>query len=359
MVRQHQTTEERHCNHQHRRDEARDQERQQITWWNTYQRQRRHHANHTAGEGEQVFVDPQVTLGSNRHRTRTNDASENPRSRHVQVGKRQTTQHRQWGGDDPTVHVGHSSRMLAFLIAASAFAGWIDAVIGGGGLVLIPILMATTGMPAASVLATNKVAAISGTASAAVSLVRRVGVPKFTWIYALIAGITAALGATAVSLIDDSIANPIIITLLIAVGIFVVVKPTFGTTGERRVSSIRIALGIAAAALIGAYDGIFGPGTGMFLIMAFTAIFTQQFLQSAAMAKVVNTATNLGALIVFGLGGYIDWKLALILAVANVIGAQIGTRTVLKGGSKLVRVALLILVVVLCVKLLKDQGAIG
>ena len=97
----------------------------------------------------------------------------------------------------------------------------------------------------------------------------------------------------------------------------------------------------------------------MFLIMAFTAIFTQQFLQSAAMAKVVNTATNLGALIVFGVGGYIDWKLALILAVANVIGAQIGTRTVLKGGSKLVRVALLILVVVLCVKLLKDQGAIG
>ena len=81
--------------------------------------------------------------------------------------------------------------MLAFLIAASAFAGWIDAVIGGGGLVLIPILMATTGMPAASVLATNKVAAISGTASAAVSLVRRVGVPKFTWIYALIAGIAA------------------------------------------------------------------------------------------------------------------------------------------------------------------------
>lgn len=188
---------------------------------------------------------------------------------------------------------------------------------------------------------------------------RRVGVPKFTWIYALIAGIAAALGATAVSLIDDSIANPIIITLLIAVGIFVVVKPTFGTTGERRVSSIRIALGFAAAALIGAYDGIFGPGTGMFLIMAFTAIFTQQFLQSAAMAKVVNTATNLGALIVFGVGGYIDWKLALILAVANVIGAQIGTRTVLKGGSKLVRVALLILVVVLCVKLLKDQGAIG
>ena len=108
-------------------------------------------------------------------------------------------------------------------------------------------------------------------------------------------------------------------------------------------------------AAIGAYDGIFGPGTGMFLIMAFTAVFSQQFLQSAAMAKVVNTATNLGALLVFGFGGYIDWKLAITLAVANVVGAQIGTKTVLKGGSKLVRIALLVLVVVLCARLLQDQ----
>ena len=137
---------------------------------------------------------------------------------------------------------------------------------------LIPVLMATTGM-----------------------LVRQVGVPRFTWIFA------------------------------------------------------------AIAAVIGAYDGIFGPGTGMFLIMAFTAVFSQQFLQSAAMAKVVNTATNLGALLVFGFGGYIDWKLAITLALANVVGAQIGTKTVLKGGSKLVRIALLVLVVVLCAKLLQDQ----
>lgn len=245
--------------------------------------------------------------------------------------------------------------MLALLIAASAFAGWIDAVIGGGGLVLIPVLMATTGMPAASVLATNKVAAISGTASAAVSLVRKVGVPRFTWGFAIVAALTSALGATAVSLIDEQHANPIIITLLLCVGVFVALKPSFGTVGERRVSSLRIALGCGAVAVIGAYDGIFGPGTGMFLIMAFTAVFSQHFLQSAAMAKVVNTATNLGALMVFGFGGYIDWKLAITLAVANVVGAQIGTKTVLKGGSKLVRIALLVLVVVLCAKLLQDQ----
>lgn len=241
--------------------------------------------------------------------------------------------------------------MIVFLLAASAFAGWIDAVIGGGGLVLIPVLMSATSMPAASVLATNKVAAISGTASAAATLVRRVGVPRVTWVYAFIAGVTAALGARAVSLIDDSVATPIILVLLIGVGIFVALNPKFGQEGAGIFSGKRLALAALAVALIGFYDGIFGPGTGMFLIMGFTAVFSQAFLRSAAMAKVINTATNCGALAVFIAGGYVQWKLALILAVANVVGAQLGARTVLKGGSKLVRVALLALVVVLCARL--------
>ncbi|MGV0373171.1 TSUP family transporter [Corynebacterium pilbarense] len=241
--------------------------------------------------------------------------------------------------------------MIVFLLAASAFAGWIDAVIGGGGLVLIPVLMSVTSMPAASVLATNKVAAISGTASAAATLVRRVGVPRVTWVYAFIAGVMAALGARAVSLIDDSVATPIILILLIGVGVFVALNPTFGQEGAGIFSGKRLGLAALAVALIGGYDGVFGPGTGMFLIMAFTAVFTQGFVRSAAMAKVVNTATNLGALLVFGLGGFINWKLALALAAANVAGAQLGARTVLKGGSTLVRVALLGLVVTLCAKL--------
>ena len=241
--------------------------------------------------------------------------------------------------------------MIVFLLAASAFAGWIDAVIGGGGLVLIPVLMSATSMPAASVLATNKVAAISGTASAAATLVRRVGVPRITWVYAFIAGVTAALGARAVSLIDDSVATPIILVLLVGVGIFVALNPKFGQEGAGIFSGKRLGLAALAVAVIGGYDGVFGPGTGMFLIMAFTAVFTQGFVRSAAMAKVINTATNLGALLVFGLGGFINWKLALALAAANVAGAQLGARTVLKGGSTLVRVALLGLVVTLCAKL--------
>lgn len=243
---------------------------------------------------------------------------------------------------------------IVVVVFASALAGWVDAVIGGGGLVLIPVLMATTPLPAASVLATNKVAAVTGTASAAVTMVRRVGVPRFAWGFALAAGCAAAGGAMAVSLIDDSFVRPLIIILLLAVGAFVAVKPEFGAGGEGTFTRRRIIAGTLIAAGVGFYDGIFGPGTGMFLIMGFTAVFSQAFLRSAAMAKVVNTATNLGALTVFGLGGYIHWPLALTLAAANVIGAQVGARTVLKGGSRLVRVALLVLVVVLCGKLSFD-----
>ncbi|QPK83323.1 TSUP family transporter [Corynebacterium qintianiae] len=242
--------------------------------------------------------------------------------------------------------------LLPLLAAASLIAGWVDAVIGGGGLVLIPVLMASTGMPPAAVLATNKVAAVTGTASAAVTMVRRVGVPRFAWGLAAVAFVLSACGALAVSLISDSVIRPAILILLVAVGLFVFFNPSFGTTaGAPTYTRARVAGGVGLALLIGFYDGIFGPGTGMFLIMGFTALFSQAFLRSAAMAKVVNTATNLGALTVFIAGGWVDWTLALVLAVANVVGAQLGARTVLRGGSKLVRLALLALVVVLCARL--------
>lgn len=240
--------------------------------------------------------------------------------------------------------------MFAIAIVAAALAGWVDAVIGGGGLILIPVLMAATSMPPAAILATNKVAAVSGTASAAATLVRRVGVPRHTWVYALIAGSLSAAGALAASLIDASLLRPTILVLLIAVGVFVAVKPEFGTSDAELPPLLtrRRVLGAAGlVAVIGFYDGTFGPGTGMFLIMGFTALFAQNFVRSAAMAKVINTATNIGALVVFISAGLVDWPLALALAAANVAGAQIGARTVLGGGAKLVRYALLTLVVVL------------
>ncbi len=239
----------------------------------------------------------------------------------------------------------------AILIGGAALAGWIDAVIGGGGLVLIPLIMAVMPQLApVSALAVNKVAAVTGTASAAFTLVRRVRPPlKLLAVYVPLALVCSGVGALAASSLDKQVMRPLIIVLMLVVGVIVVFKPSFGTGESGQLPrGWRLWAAIGAVGVVAGYDGIFGPGTGMFLIMAFTALLSQNFLTSAAMSKVVNTATNLGALIVFIAGGHVWWQLALVLAVANVIGAQLGARTVLGGGTRLIRYALLTLVVVMC-----------
>ncbi|OFT47299.1 hypothetical protein HMPREF3158_04560 [Corynebacterium sp. HMSC06G04] len=242
----------------------------------------------------------------------------------------------------------------AFLTSGAAVAGWIDAVIGGGGLVLIPLIMAVAPQLApATALATNKVAAVSGTASAAVTMVRKVRPPAGELVrLSLVALVCSGIGAGAAAMIDKDVMRPLIIVLMVCAGAFVAFRPSFGTNESEGIrGGWRRWAALAAVACIAFYDGIFGPGTGMFLIMVFTGIFSQNFLKSAAMAKVVNTCTNVGALCVFILGGHVIWALALVLAVANVIGAQLGARTVLGGGTKLIRYALLTLVVVMSIYL--------
>ena len=238
----------------------------------------------------------------------------------------------------------------ALLVAGAGVAGWIDAVIGGGGLVLIPLILALVpGVAPATALATNKVAAVSGTASAAVTLVRKVRPPARELVpMAVLAAVASGVGALMASLLNEDVMRPLIIVLLLAVGTFIAFKPSFGGGDSEGIhSGWRSWAALLATAAVAFYDGIFGPGTGMFLIMAFTAIFSQNFLRSAAMSKVVNTATNLGALVVFIVGGHVWWTLGIVLAVANIAGAQLGARTVLGGGTRLIRYALLTLVVVM------------
>ncbi|MBV7293455.1 TSUP family transporter [Corynebacterium sp. TAE3-ERU16] len=236
------------------------------------------------------------------------------------------------------------------LIAGAGVAGWIDAVIGGGGLILIPLILAVApGLAPVTALASNKLAAVSGTASAAFSLCRKVGVDRSLVIrFVPVAAVCSAGGALAASAIDKSLMRPIVIVLMVAAGVFVALRPSFGTGVAREApKGVRRLIAVGAVALIAGYDGIFGPGTGMFLIMVFTGVLSQNFLTSAALAKVVNTATNVGALLVFAVGGHIWWTLGLVLAVANIAGAQIGARTVVRGGTGFIRAALLCMVIVM------------
>ena len=223
---------------------------------------------------------------------------------------------------------------------------------------MLPLVMAAfPAMVPATALSTSKFASFWGTLSAATTLSIKV---KPSWkelgVLSLIALIAAGFGAAAAAAMSEAIMRPLIIALLLVVGVYVAFKKDFGAGDSPGVhSGWREIAALAATAAIAFYDGIFGPGTGMFLIMAFTAIFSQNFLASAAMAKVVNTCTNVGALVVFIAGGHVEWALALVLAVANIAGAQLGARTVLGGGAKFIRYALLTLVVVMSVYLAWQQ----
>lgn len=254
-----------------------------------------------------------------------------------------------------------STTTISVLLAGSLAAGWIDAVVGGGGLVLIPLLMIMAPQfPYPTVLAVNKVASVSGTASAAALMLRRIPAARPAIRYVPLGLAGGALGAGLATAINKDVLRPIIIVLLVAVGLFVSLRPRFGqqpaTRKPGRRSWMAATLIIAGIAF---YDGVFGPGTGLFLIMAITAVLGTSFLESAAWAKVINTSTNVGALVFLSWHGSVLWPLALALAVANVVGAQIGAHMALGRGTAFVRAVLLCVVVIMAGKLGADQLGIS
>lgn len=252
---------------------------------------------------------------------------------------------------------------LTTLFAAAALAGWVDAVVGGGGLLLLPaLLVAAPGMPVATALGTNKLAAIAGTSTAAVTYARRT---KVDWAVAGpaagLAVVSAGVGAALAGAVPASAYRPVVLVVLVAVAVFVVARPRLGVVAlpQRRTRG-RVAATVAVAGVgIALYDGLIGPGTGTFLVVAFTLLVGADFVQGSAMAKVVNAGTNLGALVVFGLTGNVWWLLGAGMAVCNVLGAVVGARMALRRGAGFVRVVLLVVVFGLVAKLGYDQWRVG
>jgi uncharacterized membrane protein YfcA len=242
---------------------------------------------------------------------------------------------------------------VVVLLAAAAGAGWIDAVVGGGGLVQLPAIL-MTGMPPVQAMATNKFSSVFGTASAAVAYARST---KFDRQVALpgagLAVLSAGLGAWAAAAISAEVLRPAVMVVLLAVAGFVTLRPSMGAVPQPHLrTNARVLAAVATAGVVVAfYDGIMGPGTGTFLIIAFTTILGLDFVSASASAKIINVGTNLGALAVFGLQGHVQWGLGLGMAACNVIGAQLGARTAIKRGTGFVRVVLLCVVVAMVIKL--------
>ena len=240
-----------------------------------------------------------------------------------------------------------------FLIIAAGFAGFVDAVAGGGGLIQLPaLLIGLTDRPIPMILGTNKVISIFGTTTAAANYFRSVKPDlKLTSYMAVPAFIGSAVGARLASSFPTSVFRPLIIVLLVSVALYTWRKPELGISenlkfNERRRHQIVIGLGLT----IGFYDGIFGPGTGTFLVFLLVGLVGYEFLKASATAKFINIATNLGAIISFQITGHIWWKLGLALAIANVCGAIIGSRLAIRGGSPLVRKVFLVVTTILIAK---------
>jgi len=242
---------------------------------------------------------------------------------------------------------------IVFLVFAAGFAGFVDAVAGGGGLIQLPaLLIGIAEKPIPTILGTNKVISIFGTTTAAANYFRTVKLDlKLTSYMAVPAFIGSALGARLASSFPTSVFRPLIIFLLISVAIYTWRKPELGFSEKLKFTQRqRHQTVFILGSIIGFYDGIFGPGTGTFLIFLLVGLVGYGFLKASATAKFINIATNLGAIISFQLTGHILWKLGLALAIANVIGAIIGSRLAIRGGSPLVRKVFLVVTIILIAK---------
>ena len=247
---------------------------------------------------------------------------------------------------------------LSILFAFAFSAGMVDAVVGGGGLIQIPALLnAFPNAPAATLFGTNKLASICGTSVAARTYIGRVHIH---WRLVLPAAVSAFamsfLGAATVSLVPQDWLRPIVLVLVIAMAFHIFRKKDFGAVRRAMHFGTRErVLSVLIGGCIGFYDGLFGPGTGSFLIFLFVRYFAFDFLQASASAKFVNIATNLAALLFFIPSGNVLYAIAIPAAIFNMLGAYAGTWVALKRGVGFVRVLFLCLLAVLILKLAYDM----
>ena len=249
--------------------------------------------------------------------------------------------------------------VLALLLVAAFAAGWIDAVVGGGGLLQLPALLLVPGITPVQALATNKLASVFGTATSSVAYARRVRPsPRTVLPMAGIALLGAFGGASLAAFLPAQVFKPIILVALVVVGLITLLKPTLGeATRLRHRGLAQLAVSGTIGTSIGFYDGLLGPGTGTFLVISLVGLLGYDFLRATATAKLVNFATNLGALLFFIPLGAVLWPLGLAMGAASIVGSLLGSRMAIARGSRFVRVLFLAVVGVLTVKLGVDIWA--
>ncbi|MFC6357723.1 sulfite exporter TauE/SafE family protein [Luteococcus peritonei] len=247
------------------------------------------------------------------------------------------------------------------MVLAAFLAGWVDAVVGGGGLIQLPSLL--IGLPneeVASISGTNKLSSAAGTGTATLTYLRKVSVE---WRSALplmaCAWLGSTLGAQLVQLMPRALFTPVVLVVLLVVGTYTVRRPQLGLHHELKHSGTAHLLRLAVIGLvIGVYDGFLGPGTGTFFVISLVALLGYGFLQASVLTKLANLTTNVAALTVLGLSGHVLWGLGGAMALANLTGGFLGARMAIRHGNAFVRKVFLVVVGLLALKLAWDSLAL-
>ena len=238
--------------------------------------------------------------------------------------------------------------ILIILCIAAFFAGFVDAIVGGGGLIQTPVaLILLPNLAVSSVIGSLKIPSFSGTALAARQYLRKVEMNwKLLSIMAGVAFASAFLGSSLLTKVHNDFMKPLLLVVLTLIAIYTFSKKNFGQQQAKNLShNKQLFLAIIISICIGFYDGFIGPGTGSFLVLAFVSVLGFDFLHASANAKMVNLATNFGSICLFVLKGKIIWAIAIPMAVCNAFGGWIGAKLAIKKGNGFIRIFFLIVVI--------------
>ena len=230
---------------------------------------------------------------------------------------------------------------LLTICACSFLAGFIDSIVGGGGLVQTPALLINLpNYPLPTLLGTTKLPSLAGTLMGAVQYTKRVVVQwRLLWPMVVAAFLASAAGSFTLTRVPNAFMRPLALLILICVFLYTLLNRNFGQHTEKSLSArqLRIRM-LTLGSVLGFYDGFFGPGTGSFLVMGFVGWLGFDFLRASAHAKWVNVATNMASLLFFASSGHVLYAMALPMAVANLSGAVVGVRLALLRGNGFIRV---------------------
>ncbi|HHS82456.1 MAG TPA: hypothetical protein ENJ68_02950 [Devosia sp.] len=241
--------------------------------------------------------------------------------------------------------------VLLFLAAAGLFAGFVDAVAGGGGLVALPVLL-SVGIPPVSALATNKFQGATGTAMAAFTYWHGGYVELRKLLFAIVGTFAGAyLGAMLVRQIDTGVLQVLVPVALIAIAIYFMFAPQLDNDSRAARLSMPLFAPVAGF-LIGFYDGVFGPGTGSFFTIVFISLFGMGVVRASAHTKMLNLTSNLAALVLFIPAGNVVWPAAIAMGLGQLAGGFLGAKTGIRFGAKFIKPLVVLVSVAMAARLL-------